>query len=108
MLFEVGASCRVLYSIVSCLCVRCSASGKREQICLLSLTCNYVVSVRRGFLFLLVLGMGCVILLWHSLGLPYYYFRCSTYIYNLKSVQLNRVIKHIYLGLVSGKARVQT
>ena len=40
-------------------------------ICLLSFTCNYVFSVRRGFLFLLVLGMGCVILLWHSLGLPY-------------------------------------
>ena len=34
--------------------------GKRELICLLSFTCNYVVSVRRGFLFLLVLGMGCV------------------------------------------------
>ena len=34
-------------------------------------SCNYVVSVRRGFLFLLVLGMGYVVLLWHSLGLPY-------------------------------------
>ena len=34
---------------------------------------NYVVSVRRGFLFLLVLGMGYVILLWHSLSLPYTY-----------------------------------
>ena len=35
--------------------------GKRELICLLSFTCtcNYVVSVRRGFLFLLVLGVGC-------------------------------------------------
>ena len=31
----------------------------------------YVVSVRRGFLFLLMLGIGCVILLWHSLGLSY-------------------------------------
>ena len=30
--------------------------------------------VRRGFLFLWVLGMGCVILLWHSLSLPYNYF----------------------------------
>ena len=39
----------------------------------LSFTCNYVVSVRRGFLFLLVLWMGCVILLWHSLTLPYNY-----------------------------------
>ena len=32
-----------------------------------------MVSVQRGVLFLLVLGKGCVILLWHSLGLPYNY-----------------------------------
>ena len=37
-------------------------------------TCNYVVSVWRGFLFLLVLGMDYVILLWHSMSLPYNYF----------------------------------
>ena len=37
-------------------------------------TCNYVVSVWRDFLFLWVLGMGYVILLWHSLSLPYNYF----------------------------------
>ena len=48
--------------------------GKRELICLLLITCNYVVSVWRGFLFLRVLGMGYVILLWHSLSLPYNYF----------------------------------
>ena len=36
--------------------------GKREQICLLLFTCNYVVSVWRGFLFLWVLGMGYVLL----------------------------------------------
>ena len=48
--------------------------GKRELICLLLFTCNYVVSVWRGFLFLWVLGMGHVILLWHSLSLPYNYF----------------------------------
>ena len=48
--------------------------GKRELICLLLFTCNYVVSVLRGFLFLWVLGMGHVILLWHSLSLPYNYF----------------------------------
>ena len=48
--------------------------GKRELICLLLFTCNYVVSVWRGFLFIWVLGMGYVILLWHSLGLPYNYF----------------------------------
>ena len=56
--------------------------GKRELICLLLFTCNYVVFVWRGFLFLWVLGMGCVILLWHSLSLPYNYFglvkRCVT------------------------------
>ena len=47
--------------------------GKRELICLLLFTCNYVVSVWRGFLFLWVLGMGYVLLLWHSLSLPYNY-----------------------------------
>ena len=47
--------------------------GKRELICLLSFACNYVVFVWRGFLFLWVLGMGYVILLWHSLSLPYNY-----------------------------------
>ena len=48
--------------------------GKRELMCLLLFTCNYVVSVWRGFLLLLVLGKGYVILLWHSLSLPYNYF----------------------------------
>ena len=48
--------------------------GKRELICLLLFTCNYVISVWRGFLFLWVLGMGYVILSWHSLSLPYNYF----------------------------------
>ena len=47
--------------------------GKRELMCLLLFTCNYLVSVWRGFLFLWVLGMGYVILLWHSLSLPYNY-----------------------------------
>ena len=37
-------------------------------------TCCYVVSVWRDFLFLWVLGMGYVILLWHSLSLHYNYF----------------------------------
>ena len=48
--------------------------GKRELICLLLFTCNYVVSVCRGFLFLWVLGMGYVLLLWLSLSLSYNYF----------------------------------
>ena len=46
-------------------------SGKRELMCLLLFTCNYMVSVGRAFLFLWVLGMGYVILLWHSMSLPY-------------------------------------
>ena len=52
--------------------------GKRELMCLLSFTYNYVVSVRGGLFLLLVLGMGCVILLWHPLGLPYNYFEERT------------------------------
>ena len=32
-----------------------------------------VFSVRMRFLFLLVLGIGCVIVLWHSLCIPYYF-----------------------------------
>ena len=51
--------------------------GKRELVCLLLFTCNYVVFVWRGFLFLWVLGMGYIILLWHSLSLPYNYFVSS-------------------------------
>ena len=47
--------------------------GRRGLVCLLSFACNCVVFVWRGFLFLWVLGMGCVILLWHSLSLPYNY-----------------------------------
>ena len=48
--------------------------GKRELICLLLINCNYMVSIWRGFLFFWVLGLGYVILLWHSLSLPYNYF----------------------------------
>ena len=45
--------------------------GKRELMCLLLFTCNYVVSVWRGFLKLWVFGMFYVLLLWHFLSLPY-------------------------------------
>ena len=47
--------------------------GKRELICLLLFTCNNVVSVRRGFLFLWVLGMGCGILIVALPITPNYY-----------------------------------
>ena len=42
-------------------------------------TCNYVVSVWRDFLVLWVLGMGYVILLWHSLGLPFIIFQMKCF-----------------------------
>ena len=56
--------------------------GMGELFYLLLFTCNYVVSVWRGFLFLWVLGMGYVILLWHALSLPYNYFTNSQNIVN--------------------------
>ena len=37
-----------------------------------------MVSIWRGFLFLCVLGLGYVILLWHSLSLPYNYLSTTT------------------------------
>ena len=67
--------------------------GKRELICLLLFTCNYVVSVWRGFHFLWVLGMGYVILLCHSLSLQYNY---------LIKFYLNR-----YWGRVNAAVRFQ-
>ena len=69
--------------------------GKRELICLPLFTCNYVVSVWRGFLFLTVLGTGYVILLWHSLSLPYNYFSVT---FHLTCVHINLV----RFGLLSG------
>ena len=76
--------------------------GKRELICLLLFTCNYVVSVWRGFLFLWVLGMGYVIfLLWHSLSLPYNYFGTNfiydNFYYVLKN-QPNIAYQSLYLS----------
>ena len=62
-----------LYSFVVYLYVNGSGSitsvGEERA----NLSANYVVSVWRGFLFLWVLGMGYVVLLWHSLSLPYNY-----------------------------------
>ena len=73
--------CRKLYSFVVYLYVNgsgtiTSVGEERATVtCQLLFTCNYVVFVWRGFLFLSVLGMGYVILLWHSLSLPYNYFK---------------------------------
>ena len=71
--------------------------GKRELICLLLFTCNYVVSVWRGFLFLWVLGMGYVILLWHSLSLQYNY-SVKSYDKNMKYFCIKSIGK-FQLGL---------
>ena len=75
MVFGVGVSCRILYSFVVYLYVSCSGSitSVEEERANCRLSCNYVVSVRRGFFFLWVLGMGCIISFWHSLSLSYNY-----------------------------------
>ena len=70
---------RNLYSFVVYLYVNGSGSitfvgEERANLSAAIFSCNYVVSVWKGFLFLWVLGMGYVILLWHSLSLPYNYF----------------------------------
>ena len=68
--------------------------GKRELICLQLFTCNYVVSVWRGFIFLWVLEMGNVILLWHSLSLPLIILRKTMiYITNVDLVYDNGYTK---------------
>ena len=51
---------------------RLGKSERYRAIFLLSFTCDYVVSIR-SFLLFLVHGIGCVMILWHSLGLPYNY-----------------------------------
>ena len=71
MLIGVDVSCRISYSFVSYLYASFSGliTSVGEERAIFFCTCNYVVSVRRGFIFFLVLEMGCVILLWHFLGL---------------------------------------
>ena len=72
MFFGVGVSRRILYSFVVYLYVSGSGSitpvGEERANLSAVFTCNYVVSVRRGFLFPWVFGIGYVILLWHSLS----------------------------------------
>ena len=87
MLFEVDVSCRILYLIVSYLYVCYSGSITSDMKEGANLSCNYVVSVLRGFIFLLVLGIGCVILLWHSLALAYNYLYVSIEVSNYMEYQ---------------------
>ena len=73
--------------------------GKRELIRLLLFTCNCVVSVWRGFLFLWVLGMDYVILLWHSLSLPYNYSETSFNVLHNMWARMQYSISHTTLNL---------
>ena len=68
--------------------------GKRELICLPLFTFNYVVSDGRGFLFLWVIGMGYVILLCHSLSLPYNYL-----VYTYRPEYSDAPIYVLFIGL---------
>ena len=67
MLIGEGVSCHISYSILSYLYLSFSglitSVGEERALFLPSFTCKYVVFVRRGLLFLLVLGIDCVILL---------------------------------------------
>ena len=65
LVFHVVICIRLLFNLYESRSGPLPRLGKRELICLRLFTCNYVVSVRRGFLFLWVHGMGYVILLWH-------------------------------------------
>ena len=77
--FGVGVSCGILYSFVCYLYVSGSGliiSVEEERAYLSVIVYLYLCGFCwKGFLFLLVLGMGCVILLWHSPSLPYNYFQ---------------------------------
>ena len=53
LVFGVRVSCRILYSFVGVSCIGLITSvGEERAIFLLLFTCNYMVSVWRGFLFL--------------------------------------------------------
>ena len=74
MLIRVGISCCFVLLLVTIFVVYCSGSttsvGEERASFSAIVSCNFVVFVLGRFLFLLVLGMDCAFLLWHSLGLP--------------------------------------
>ena len=78
MFFGVGVLCRILYWFVGYLYVISSGpitSVGEERANLSAIVYLYLCGFCwRGFLFLYVLGIGYVILLWHSLSLPYNYY----------------------------------
>ena len=72
MSIGVSIPCRISYYVFSYVCVRFSGmiTSVGERGLSFSYNYMYMVSVQKGLLFLLMLGKGCVILLWHSLGIP--------------------------------------
>ena len=62
LLFEVGVLCRNLY------CLLITSVGEERAAFLLSITCNFIVSVRKSFLFLWILRKGCIIYFWAHPG----------------------------------------
>ena len=67
-----------------------SVGSEREggERVLLSVTRSFVVSDRRSFLLLWVLWKGCVLLLWHSLGLPLHTSILPVYLRHFDTVKL--------------------
>ena len=103
-MFWSSVSCRILYSIGSYLYVSCSVSitsVEEERASLLVIVWFLFGEV---FLFLWVLGMGCVILLWHSLSLPYNYFGSnwtSDYMYGIDMVLTGNMLSRLSFQILS-------
>ena len=62
----------------------------RELIFPLSVTLNYVTSVRSGFFLLFVLRVSCIISLWHCLGIPKILSKCIKH-FHMKPIAFFRV-----------------
>ena len=84
--FQVSSHLLWLYSLV------CVGPGRKpdrwfshDTLIFLLLITYFVLSVLRGFLFL-VLWISCFVLLWHSLGLPYNYLALNP-LFPMESVQ---------------------
>ena len=79
--------------------------GKRELICLLLFTSSCVVSVRRGFLFLWVLGMGCVIFI-VALPEPSILLFCTDKLLVFRLVQSVSLLLPVYMYLLQKSKKV--
>ena len=107
MIFGVDVSCRILYSLVGYSYVSDSGSitSVGEEIANLSAIVNFTCTYICGFCserFPLPLGawMGCVILLWHSLSLPYNY-SMEILIYKFKKIIGNPNFSDRFKGIVN-------